>query len=124
MRFYLKRQNRLFLVSMTLLLVIMVIHTIKAGEGGISIGNIVITNFYIHLGLVGIILMLTLFFGHYEKGFLNKMDRIKKLIEDVSNGNLNVTISEDLKHSPDEIGDLANALDRILVSLKLAVKRK
>ncbi len=52
---------------------------------------------------------------------------IKKLtmnIEDISTGKLNIDIDPKLKESKDEIGDLARAFDRTLVSLKLAMKQK
>jgi len=51
---------------------------------------------------------------------------IKKLtntVEDISMGKLDVEVDSKLKESKDEIGDLARAFDRTIISLKLAMKQ-
>jgi nitrogen fixation/metabolism regulation signal transduction histidine kinase len=47
--------------------------------------------------------------------------RLTKAIEEISTGNTNVQITD--KDREDEIGDLARAFDRTMVSLKLAMRK-
>ncbi len=51
------------------------------------------------------------------------LNRLQKIINDISRGNLEVTIDPELKQRNDEIGGVAQAFDRTLTSLKLAMKR-
>ena len=44
-------------------------------------------------------------------------------VDSISKGKLDVEINPKLKQSKDEIGDLANAFDRVMVSLKIAMKK-
>ena len=52
----------------------------------------------------------------------NPLNRFTKAVKDISKGNFNVTVDRKLKLSNDEIGELARAFDRTIVSLKLAMK--
>jgi len=49
---------------------------------------------------------------------------LTKNIEDISTGKLNIDIDPKLKESKDEVGDLARAFERTLVSLKLAMRKR
>ncbi|MDD5171740.1 MAG: PAS domain-containing protein [Candidatus ainarchaeum sp.] len=51
------------------------------------------------------------------------LEKLTKVVDDISKGALESSINPKLKESHDEIGDLANAFDRTLVSLKLAMKQ-
>ncbi len=51
------------------------------------------------------------------------LNRLQKVIHDISRGNMDVEISTDLKQREDEIGGVAQAFDRTLTSLKLAMHR-
>ena len=48
--------------------------------------------------------------------------RLTKVIESISKGQLDANIDESILNKNDEIGDLAKAFDRTMVSLKLAMK--
>ena len=50
-----------------------------------------------------------------------RFGRITSVVSRISKGDMKVAIDDDLKKSPDEIGELARAFDRVLASLKLAV---
>jgi methyl-accepting chemotaxis protein len=54
----------------------------------------------------------------------NPIIRLTKNIEDISMGRLDTEIDPKLKQSKDEIGALARAFDRTMVSLKLAMRKK
>lgn len=56
--------------------------------------------------------------------YSSKIVELTKLIERISLGDLNVKLSNSLKSESDELGDLARAFDRVLITMKLAVKRK
>jgi len=51
------------------------------------------------------------------------LTQLTRTIEQLSRGNLNAEINPKLKESKDEIGDLARAFERTMVSLKLAMKK-
>ncbi len=51
------------------------------------------------------------------------IEKITKTIDDISMGKTDTEITPELKKRDDEIGDLARAFDRTLVSLKLAMKK-
>ena len=51
------------------------------------------------------------------------VEKLTSSVDEISKGNLNVELEESLKESHDEIGELARAFDRTLVSLKLAMKQ-
>jgi HAMP domain-containing protein len=58
------------------------------------------------------------------KNFSNPIDKLTSLFTAISMGSLDVVVDERLKASNDEIGELAKALERTLISLKLAVKSR
>jgi PAS domain S-box-containing protein len=49
------------------------------------------------------------------------IESLTRAINDISTGNLDAEINPEIKRSDDEIGDLANAFDRTIASLKLAM---
>jgi methyl-accepting chemotaxis protein len=72
----------------------------------------------IFISIIAILLILKLSYS-----ISNPIKKLTKNIEDISMGKLDVEIDPKLKESKDEIGDLAKAFDRTIVSLKLAMKQ-
>lgn len=58
-----------------------------------------------------------------SRSIAEPIKKLTKVIEDISTGKLDTEIDPELKNSKDEIGRLANAFDRTIVSLKLAMKQ-
>jgi nitrogen fixation/metabolism regulation signal transduction histidine kinase len=48
--------------------------------------------------------------------------KLSHTINEISEGKLNATIDPEVKTQEDELGELANSFDRMLVSLKLAMR--
>ena len=74
---------------------------------------------YFPLIIVFIIFVSIVFFINLT--IIRSIENITETIIEISNGNLNVDVSS--KDRKDEIGELANAFDRTIVSLKLAMKK-
>ena len=108
---------------MFILFTLMIIHTIKAEAGFSQIDGFQISNILIHSSLVGAILIVSLFFGYLAIKLVRKLEKTTEIINTIARGDFHIEIDESLKNSPDEFGDLANALNKILVTLKLTVKR-
>jgi methyl-accepting chemotaxis protein len=77
------------------------------------------------LGIIVINAILAVMVGFYLSKRISKpIKKLTKNIEDISMGKLDTEIDPKLKESKDEIGNLARAFDRTLVSLKLAMRKK
>lgn len=79
----------------------------------------------VYLALFLIVLGIgTLLFGLYViRTIYQPIHTLIGIISEISHGNTHATIPSDLKDRSDEIGELARAFDRTLISLKLALKR-
>ena len=65
---------------------------------------------------------MSIMFGLYLSRFISKpIQQLTKTIEDISMGKLDTEIKG--KERKDEIGDLARAFERTIVSLKLAMRK-
>lgn len=75
--------------------------------------------------VIGLITMLLGGFGSLilSKTIASPIQRLTKDIIKISKGELNVQIDNKIKESKSEIGDLAKAFERTIVSLKLAIKK-
>ena len=58
-----------------------------------------------------------------SKSITGSIGKLTEVIEQISTGKLDAEIEPELKQANDEIGDLARAFDRTLVSLKLAMRQ-
>jgi len=58
-----------------------------------------------------------------SRSFSRPITRLTNIIDDISKGKLDVEIDKKLKGRSDEVGDLARAFDRTIVSLKMAMKK-
>jgi len=81
----------------------------------------ILRNSSIVIGLV-VLLLAVLAAVFIARSMSNPIVKLTKIADDISKGRLNVKI-EDIK-SKDEIGDLAKAFGRTIVSLKLAMRKK
>lgn len=59
----------------------------------------------------------------YYNGFGIKAAKITNIVEQISKGNFDVNIDKKLLERKDELGRLANSINRVLTSMKLAVLR-
>lgn len=73
---------------------------------------------------VVVALVFLLFYLFTIKTIVKPIEGITGVIQDISRGKLDVKIESKALSSTDEIGDLARAFDRTLVSLKLAMREK
>jgi len=70
-----------------------------------------------------IVLLMAVFFAFFiAKSMSNPIVKLTKIADDISRGKMNVKIEE--INSRDEIGDLARAFGRTIVSLKLAMRKQ
>ena len=56
------------------------------------------------------------------RSVITPIGELTKVIDHVSKGELDAEIKPELRQSKDELGDLANAFERTIVSLKVAMK--
>jgi len=74
--------------------------------------------------LWSITLVIVIIIGFFiSKSISSPIRKLTSNVDDISKGKLEIEIEPSLKESEDEIGELANAFDRVLVSLKLAVQK-
>ena len=87
--------------------------------------NVVIKNSIITLSVIGVIIAVVVMgIGFYISSSISRpIKKLTNTVEDISRGKLDVEIDQKLKESKDEVGALARAFDRIIVSLKLAMKK-
>ncbi len=76
----------------------------------------------VYLLLVVIVGLVVLFSIFVSRQIINPINKITRVIDDISHGKFDVAVEG--TDSNDEIGDLARAFDRTLVSLKLAMRKK
>lgn len=84
-----------------------------------------ISKLYIILWMIAILATIIMMVGgiYFSHILVNKPIRaLTKVATDISVGKLDATIDQKILDSQDEIGELARAFDRTLVSLKLAMK--
>jgi methyl-accepting chemotaxis protein len=79
----------------------------------------IVTIFVIFLVSLSLVIIFFL-----SRSITNPIKKLTKNIEDISMGRLDTKVDPELKESKDEIGNLARAFDRTLVSLKLAMRQK
>ncbi len=74
--------------------------------------------------IMGVNLLGVIFFGTYLTRLLitKPIQRLTNVVNDISIGKFDTKIDLKTLESPDEIGELARAFDRTIVSLKLAMK--
>jgi HAMP domain-containing protein len=89
---------------------------------GSSAGELLATNLTTTIELVGtvVVIFVALVALATAKAILDPIIRLRKIVERISVGDLDVSIDSDLKETYDEISDLANSFERTIVSLKLA----
>lgn len=76
------------------------------------------------VGIIVVNAVLAIMVGFYLSKRISKpIKNLTKNIEDISMGRLDTEVDPKLKDSKDEIGNLARAFDRTLVSLKLSMKQ-
>lgn len=78
-------------------------------------------NTFIIMILSVILLIIVGFF--LSKRISKPIERLTLITTEISKGDFNVAIDEDLKSAKSEIGDLTRAFDRVMVSMKLAIKK-
>ncbi|OGG29485.1 hypothetical protein A3A63_01470 [Candidatus Gottesmanbacteria bacterium RIFCSPLOWO2_01_FULL_46_9] len=76
--------------------------------------------------IIGLNVLFSMLFGLYysRKMILIPLQKLTHVVNDISTGKLDAKIDPKLVESKDEIGDLARAFDRTVVSLKLAMREK
>ena len=79
------------------------------------------TNFLIIALIILVVSMALIFF--FSRSISKPIKKLTKVIEDISTGKLDTKVDYKLMESKDEIGILARAFDRTIVSLKLAMKK-
>ncbi|VVB76352.1 Uncharacterised protein [Candidatus Tiddalikarchaeum anstoanum] len=84
------------------------------------INNVQIIQLYI---LTIFILLLSTIISLIISSITGRINKITNIVEDLSKGELDIEIDPKLKASKDEVGRLANAFERTIVSLKLAMKK-
>ncbi|QQG40074.1 MAG: CHASE domain-containing protein [Candidatus Aenigmatarchaeota archaeon] len=77
--------------------------------------------FILAAGVASSLLLFSIVYSYYN-GFRARTAALRQTVEALSQGKTDVTIDDKLKMSKDEIGDLARAFDRVLISLKLAMQ--
>lgn len=88
---------------------------------GSSTQQMIYTRFLPAGMLILLVTFILVFF--FSKSITKPIKKLTKNVEDISMGKLDVEIDPKLKESKDEIGALARAFDRTIVSLKLAMKQ-
>ena len=79
---------------------------------------------FLSVGVITLSTILAVVAGIYlSKRITNPIKKLTKNIEDISMGKLDVDIDPKIKNSQDEIGALARAFDRTIVSLKMAMRK-
>lgn len=74
-------------------------------------------------GSFAILLFASIIGIFFARTISRPINRLHRMIRDISRGNLGTDIDESIKQRNDEIGSLAQAFDRTIISLKIAMKR-
>jgi len=81
------------------------------------------TAMHLYIALASVLVIMGLAWVLIDRVVGARLERITRVITDISKGELRAQIGEDLKSSKDEIGDLARAFDRTTASMKLAIMK-
>ena len=78
---------------------------------------------YVLFSLLIFTLVMLIVFSLMTNSILKSINQLQTVITEISLGKLDVQINQRLKRSSNEVGELARAFDRTMVSLKLAMVR-